>query len=55
MLQENGFQYSDEDILRIRDLLYEIAKLDLELFRQLQNQPPTKDTQMSIWNGFQKL
>lgn len=55
MLQENGAQYSDEEVLRIRDLLYEIAKLDLELFHQLQNQPLTKDTQMNIWNGFQKL
>ena len=35
ILEKGGKKYTDEEIIKIRDLLYKLAQLDIELFREI--------------------
>lgn len=39
ILEKNGSHYSDEEVLKIRTLLYVVAELDKELYMQMQYAP----------------
>lgn len=34
ILNKNGNKYTDEQIIQIRDYLYQIAKIDVEIFKR---------------------
>lgn len=35
ILEKNGARYSDEEVAKIRDILYMLAQFDYELFNQI--------------------
>ena len=42
ILEKDGAHYSDEEVLKIRELLYKLAELDLELFKMIEDGGPKK-------------
>ena len=44
ILEEDGEKYSDEQVLRIRDVLYVLGELDYLIFKKITKSPETLDS-----------